>query len=537
MNLDVSLLKKYSLQIKNAEDFFESKRSKDSRAKNAWTGDSEYYLKITPNCPTCGDKMTEDSLSREHIHPLVLGGKEKPYNVVPMCKSCNLFRNEIMEKYVGGNKVSTLRKRWPLNRDPIIKFLIWSHATANNDIEDFDREEFTGLNKEFAKLRGIDPITRSKPKAWFSSLLDKVLGKNNSNNQELLNSKKQSVACDFCDVELSIPSNHAGEFICPACEQINNTDKTSTVKSPEIDRQEKKTSQEKDKFSLEDWIEGHWKGLEKGKECYVDLKLAIMANEAKNNGDRNLRDILFEDHNISKNYSVEKIVKYLDSLSHKGFQGDNTIRNNSVNTGANRTAEVTEVTEVTDVTEVNEIVEIDETENYIDKFRMTLLRIIGNNKYKYDKFIEQIKHYMVENDFQSPTPTLFLNLFDLPKGLKKQILNHAADLVIITHLSKTLWEIEIRKEHLIYHSKLEELISLYFESKEHKEEGLSLDDFWKMVKSLKEEFNTSWAKFMRVFGMSEKGGMIFKSRSIISMLNIELEIRETEDKKKSLYLR
>lgn len=523
MKLNKSLLKKYSLQIKNAEDFFESTRSKDSRTKNAWTGDSEHYLKITPYCPTCGDKMTEDTLSREHIHPLVLGGREKQYNVVPMCKSCNLIRNEIMEKCVGGNKVSTLRKRWPLNREPIIKFLIWSVATANKESEDFVREEFTGLNEEFSKLRGLESTTRSKPKAWISRVFQKVVGKNNSNNLRLPAPKKQEVACDFCNVELSIPLNHTGEFLCSACKKINNTDNASTERGSEDKKQ--KSTQEKHNFPLEEWIKEHWKGIEKGKEVYVELKLAIVANEANNNGDRNLRDVLFEDHNISKNYSVDKIVKHLDSLCNKEIQSQPIIRNKSVSIEADKS------------TEVSEIVEDNIIENYIDEFRMTLVQIIGNNKYKYDKFIEQIKYNMLEKDIQSPTPTLFLNQFGLAKGLKKQILSYAADLVIINHLSKTLWEIELRKEHLSSHEKLETLISLYFESKKDKEEGLSLDDFWQMVKSLKGELNISWAKFMRVFGMSEKGGMIFKSRSIISMLSIELEIRENNDKKKSLYLK
>lgn len=524
MNLNESLLEKYSLQIKNAEDFFESTRSKDPRIKNAWTGDSEHYLKKTPNCPTCGDKMTEDTLSREHIHPLVLGGREKQYNVVPMCILCNSIRNEIMEKFVGGNKVSTLRKRWPLNRDPITKFLIWSVATANKDIEDFDREEFTGLNEEFSKLRGIDPITRSKPRPWYSSLYDKLLGKNNSSNQGPSKSNKQKVACDFCNVELWIPLNHAGEFRCPACEEINNADTTNPV-IPEEQNRNHKTSDKRDNFPLGDWVEKHWKGLENGREVYVDLKLAIMDYEAKNNGDRNLRDVLFEDHNISKNYSVDKIVKHLHFLCNKDFQEQNLIQENSVNSEENESAVVSETAQINDI------------EDQIDKFRMTLVRIIGNNKYKYDKFIEKIKNYLLEKEIQSPTPTLFLNQFGLSKGLKKQILNHAEDLAIITYFSKTLWEIELREEHLIYHLKLEKLISLYFESKEDKEEGLLLEDFWKMVKSLKEESNSSWAIFMRFFGMSVKGGIVFKSRCITPMLRIELEVRESDDGKKSLYLK
>ena len=207
------------------------------------------------------------------------------------------------------------------------------------------------------------------------------------------------------------------------------------------------------------------------------------------------------------------MILYVVSM-YKEIQSQPIIRNKSVSIEADKS------------TEVSEIVEDNIIENYIDEFRMTLVQIIGNNKYKYDKFIEQIKYNMLEKDIQSPTPTLFLNQFGLAKGLKKQILSYAADLVIINHLSKTLWEIELRKEHLSSHEKLETLISLYFESKKDKEEGLSLDDFWQMVKSLKGELNISWAKFMRVFGMSEKGGMIFKSRSIISMLSIELEIRE-----------
>jgi hypothetical protein len=42
---------------------------------------------------------------------------------------------------------------------------------------------------------------------------------------------------------------------------------------------------------------------------------------------------------------------------------------------------------------------------------------------------------------------------------------------------------------------------------------------------------------MRFFGMSVKGGIVVKSRCITPMLRIELEVRESDDGKKSLYLK
>tara|TARA_B100001113_G_C21111386_1_gene623424 strand:+ start:988 stop:2601 length:1614 start_codon:yes stop_codon:yes gene_type:complete len=535
MSMDKSLMEKYSPQIKIAIDFFESTKSSAIRKNNAWTGDSEHWLMHNPKCPTCDEKMTKETLTREHVHPLVLGGKEKQYNVRPMCKTCNSIRNNIMEGFVGGNKVSTLRKRWPLNKKPIIRFLIWSHATVYGDFHDIDSDDFSELNKEFSKLRGIDLLSKSGTGNIFSKVADagrKVFQflKPKSTSQFKKQSKK--IKCGFCDAKLSIPHGYSGKFRCPSCKKItqNNTTILNSDPIPEEVEQEALDYEEK-KFPLERWVKENWKGIENGKTVYVELKLAITANEKANGFSRNIREILSQDHKISKNNSVEKIIKYLHSLSvvENPLNDSQQVRTELDDKNNSNNTELEEI-------ENRETFELDDSKEKIDRFRLVLIQLIGNHTWRYNQLIEKIKSYLVEIEIESPTPTLFLEQFGLPKGLKKQILVHASDLVEIEHLNRTTWQINLGKECTVMHNKLEQLLLESFSIEEHKIKGIGLDEFWVLVKFLKNESESSWTAFMRNFGMSEKGGMVHKCKTLIPMLEPDFQIMEIGDNKHRIFL-
>ena len=360
--MDKSLLNKYAPQIKIAVEFFESNNQSVKRKTNAWTGDSELWLMHNPKCPTCDEKMTKKTLTREHVHPLVLGGKEKQYNVRPMCKKCNSIRNDIMEGFVGGNKVSTLRKRWPLNEKHIIKFLIWSHATVYGDYQDIESEDFSELNLEFSRLRGVDLISKSGTANIFSRVAD--AGKK---ALQFIRPKPKkhliNIKCNFCDVNLKIPPHYSGKYRCPGCRKINqnntgldNSDlEVSNTNEQDFDYQAKK-------FPLEEWIKENWEGLENGKKVYVELKLEISANEKANGFGRNIREILSQDHKISKNYDVEKIVKYLHSI----YVGEN-----SVDVSKQENLDLEDKSKIEEIDNL-EHSDLDDPKEKIDRFNNTL---------------------------------------------------------------------------------------------------------------------------------------------------------------------
>ena len=66
-----------------AEKFLTSTTAKDSR-KN-WDSSQKLTMKIREKaCPTCSENLDVETITREHIFPLILGGKEKEDNVVAM---------------------------------------------------------------------------------------------------------------------------------------------------------------------------------------------------------------------------------------------------------------------------------------------------------------------------------------------------------------------------------------------------------------------------------------------------------------------
>ena len=129
-----------------SSDVKDKRKTWDTPQKKTW-------ILRNPNCLTCGDKLTVDTITREHIFPLVLGGKESDDNIIPLCEPCNKKRNDLMTISIGSNVLATLRKRWPANRTSIEEFLVWCHATINQDKKTI--EKFPHLNQTFAELRSL----------------------------------------------------------------------------------------------------------------------------------------------------------------------------------------------------------------------------------------------------------------------------------------------------------------------------------------------------------------------------------------------
>jgi 5-methylcytosine-specific restriction endonuclease McrA len=235
--LDDKTKQKYQAQISEAEVFLNSK-SRAAPRKNWTTTQQKKWLMREVDCPTCEIELTRENLTKEHIHPLCLGGSECDDNVIAMCDKCNKSRNNTMTAVVGGNNPKTLRYRWPANRTSVEEFVIWCHATVYGDLETV--EKLQHLDESFRRDRGLSSskisnlgkTKQNKEKSFFNSVI-KVASKIKSAIYR--SPSKVKINCGNCDSTLRMPVDYTGRFRCPSCNHMGGPDSKhkSSVKESE----------------------------------------------------------------------------------------------------------------------------------------------------------------------------------------------------------------------------------------------------------------------------------------------------------------
>jgi phage FluMu protein Com len=250
--LDEKVLEKYSIALKDAEEVLSGTKEPLDRPPT-WTADErKRWLVREPECPLCKQKYTDSNkITKEHIHPLCLGGKESAHNITALCDQCNQSRNDMMSRVLAFKKVTELRKRWPANRTSVQEFIVWCHATIFEDISVI--RSFPHINEAFSITRNIDypgesdyeDAPKDKRKITIRTLKSSVSSKMKSitkgfrKNKAVL-SQKVEVGCEKCPQILRIPKDYSGEYRCPKCKFVNkqtpNQSKTKTQKdSPPSD--------------------------------------------------------------------------------------------------------------------------------------------------------------------------------------------------------------------------------------------------------------------------------------------------------------
>lgn len=212
----------YKSELDTLRRFMDGKASKSSR-NNGWSEKKKISeIERNPICLTCDEKLTLENLTREHIHPLCLGGVENPKNVIPMCKQCNISRNKVMQDSIGFVKSSAIIRRWPGNRLAVESFLIWSNATINGDCITADK--FPGLNASFYKHRGINQSNNEQTEdsidnsfkfqlMSFGKKFFKKLRNNSKPSERISCSCGKTVKIDFSKKK----EGNEGFFRCPEC--------------------------------------------------------------------------------------------------------------------------------------------------------------------------------------------------------------------------------------------------------------------------------------------------------------------------------
>tara|TARA_B100001142_G_scaffold79375_1_gene80164 strand:+ start:283 stop:1548 length:1266 start_codon:yes stop_codon:yes gene_type:complete len=156
--MDERVNEKYSLPLKDTFDYINKKTNKAIR--KPWSiVEREKWILRCGTCPICDESWSgTNPITKEHIHPIVLGGPERCDNIVPLCDKCNTARNAVMHAVLGTAKIVAIRRRMPLIENAVRHFIIWSHASIY-----FDREALSycqDLSEEFAKQREIsNPYT------------------------------------------------------------------------------------------------------------------------------------------------------------------------------------------------------------------------------------------------------------------------------------------------------------------------------------------------------------------------------------------
>lgn len=271
--LDEKVLEKYSIALKDAEEVLSGAKEPLDRPPT-WTADErKRWLVREPECPLCKQRYTDSNkITKEHIHPLCLGGKESAHNITALCDQCNQSRNDMMSRVLAFKKVTELRKRWPANRTSVQEFIVWCHATIFEDISVI--RSFPHINEAFSIARNIDypgesdyeDAPKDKRKITIRTLKSSVSSKMKSitkgfgKNKAVL-SQKVEVGCEKCPQILRIPKDYSGEYRCPQCKFVNkqtpNQSKTKTQKdsppSDAVDEVLKSSSSEQDLLSIDEF--------------------------------------------------------------------------------------------------------------------------------------------------------------------------------------------------------------------------------------------------------------------------------------------
>ena len=188
--------------MKKTFDFIEKKNGVSRTVRKLWTpNERKLWTLRLKKCPICQEKWTKDNpITKEHIHPLVLGGDESTVNIIPLCYKCNTSRNHVMYVSLGTEKIKQLRKRMPIIKKPVENFIIWAHASIYLDQEAL--LEYQDLTEAFEKNRGIENLfndtNNQTPKNEDRSIWTKIKKSlptfsTNSSNKIEVNNTIQSV--------------------------------------------------------------------------------------------------------------------------------------------------------------------------------------------------------------------------------------------------------------------------------------------------------------------------------------------------------
>lgn len=322
-SLDKKIIHKYELPLNDAFDYIEKKKPVSKRKQ--WTQNQRRkWMLREPNCPICKEIWSKSNpMTKEHIHPIVLGGQDRDDNHVPLCEKCNQARNEVMVAVLGSSNILAIRNRMPALKTSIEEFVIWCHATINKDYKAL--EYCHHLTQSFLKIRKIpnpymmkemDEIENTKDSLFerikrpFQSLARKIKGKSNEGNKKETNEQIPAS-----------PKSQKGVKKDSAKGILSKSSQQTIAKQKKI---------EVVKFDLNQWLIYNWKG----KSSYPILREAVTDFENQKEQPRKFRDVAKEDFGIPKRWDVKQIAKRMNELKEELEKGKDSNQPSSLTTNS-----------------------------------------------------------------------------------------------------------------------------------------------------------------------------------------------------------
>ena len=251
-------------------------------------------------CPLCPNTMISSKTKKtpldarestpDHLIDLCIGGNNTDENILILCHQCNWAKNVAMQQQL---KVATgatpghkgwkqVFRRNPSNIAKLLEYIEWSF-----------RIEEPSSEYRFPVLHGYF-MERRFGKSWDpKSITDKtpVLMSENTTISEFERRLEK--------LENTMWKRFTRFISRPFSRKQKNAPKKTTEESK---TRRSKPINSVEKFDLDTWIDENWQG----EQSYNQLRDEILAHEEERNGERPLKDILKEDFDIPKSWTIAK---------------------------------------------------------------------------------------------------------------------------------------------------------------------------------------------------------------------------------------
>ena len=361
------------------ENYILKKRKKATR--KSWKPEQrEKWILRNPKCPMCNQSYNDSNpITKEHIHPIFLGGYERDSNIIPLCEECNRARDRVMKKILGTKDgtpdmiyIANIRERWPAIKPVLNYFIVWCHASIYDDYDSM--EQVKDLNDAFSLERKIHFPLLSKRRRinTFLAKIKDFFNFSSRNNIILDHNLHPEIPKDIPKVVQSKVEGKVETEKVEIKKVQKNEVKEIVIKKPNVI------------FNLNDWIIKNWED----KSDYSALRSDISEHEIKNGGNRKLRMILKEDFEIPNAWGLDKISLYFIELKDKTIDSNNRI---------DRTAALIEQSRNRALGQQKESITIPSSEDFKIILAKSITERVGTNTYKDGFKISQITYIFKQN--------------------------------------------------------------------------------------------------------------------------------------------
>jgi hypothetical protein len=516
MNEDI--LSKYSSNLSLVKDFLEGRSEQDKRKDWSQEERKNWSRKSNNLCPVCDNEFSKkNGATKEHIHPLCLGGRERGDNIVVMCNKCNSSRNEVMFSVLSFSNISQLKKRWPANQTSVYEFVVWCHATIYLDYETMN--SLSHINESFSLSRGLQyPPQNPEPQSKIQTPLIDIISQKSKeitkkissffnrpkSNQNKIRGTTNSIGeveivqCRNCYQSLNVPVSFSGTYRCPKCNELSSNHGRKAAangKEKDLDNEQDMTKLDFEKILL-DLLAGE------------EIKLTNLASRVN----QFMKSEGYEEHNTTAFLKLFGLSRGFKKAIQTNLDGKLLIFEDE--NGATLVKSISESAELILVEVVDEHLE----ENSIDESEISKFDLMVANLYSRDishLLFSTLSYHRLESGVLGgkmnqklraagiiDPDSLFYPHYGKSrrKGLIFLIENEFNNLIHCSFEASrpNTWFVELKASKHLF-----ELKNLLMEMHERSSGELRLLDFWGRVRDYYKENGFGTKEFMRMLGIPE----------------------------------